>query len=127
MKIVIISAHPDDLETGIAGTAHLLKQAGHEVISVVGMLPTREISYADRGFGKQLAAEVRMEECRKASKKLSIKPIFLNFAEMGWELTNEMREYFKKLMSEIAPDVVFSHWSVDVNPDHRALGALTLE
>jgi len=126
MKILIYSAHCDDMETGMGGTAKLLKNAGHEIISIVTTLPPRDKRY--EGFDED-AITTRKRESRKAHKYLGIDPQFLQdiSEELNFPVTLGEREFFKKLFEKIKPDVVFTQWPVDVNPDHRSLGILSME
>lgn len=126
MKILIYSAHCDDLETGMGGTAKLLKDAGHEIISIVTTLPPRDKRY--EGFDED-AITTRKRESREAHKYLGIDPRFLQDVseELNFPVTLNERDFFKKTFAEINPDVVFTQWPVDVNPDHRSLGILSME
>jgi LmbE family N-acetylglucosaminyl deacetylase len=42
MKIVVVSAHPDDLEIGCSGTLKKYQDAGAEIISVITVKPSVE-------------------------------------------------------------------------------------
>ena len=44
MKILAISAHPDDMEISCSGTLKRLKNAGADIISVVAVKPSQEIN-----------------------------------------------------------------------------------
>lgn len=44
MKIVTITAHPDDLEIGCSGTLKALHDKGAEIISIVTVAPSKEIN-----------------------------------------------------------------------------------
>ena len=47
MKVIVISAHPDDMEIGCSGTLRRLQEQGAEIISVVTIKPSAEVN-ADR-------------------------------------------------------------------------------
>lgn len=124
-KILIISAHPDDMETGLGGTGKILADAGFNVHSVVTTLPPFDKTYP--GFSGQ-APEVRMAEGRAAHRLIGLDPRFVNFGvELDVEVNQHHRDRFSKLAEEYQPDVVFIHWPVDVNPDHRAIGIMSME
>ena len=44
MKILVVSAHPDDMEISCSGTLRRLNNAGADIISVVAIRPSREVS-----------------------------------------------------------------------------------
>ena len=44
MKIIVVSAHPDDMEISCGGTLKRLNNAGADIISVVAIRPSREVT-----------------------------------------------------------------------------------
>lgn len=44
MKVVVFTAHPDDLEIGCAGTLRVLQQQGADILSVVTVKPSAEVN-----------------------------------------------------------------------------------
>ena len=124
LKILIVSAHEDDLETGMGGTALRLKQAGHRLESIVTTRAPRDKVYEPEG---RSIREVRMDESYKSHELLGITPFFLDFEEGDPRMDKTTREIFGEKVRSFNPDVVFVHWPVDVNPDHRQVAALTIE
>lgn len=115
MKILVVTAHPDDLENGMGGTISLLAKAGHDIYSIIATVS----SGGDR--------ETRIEESRASHQLLGINPPqFLGNPDGKLEDTLANRAYIKLIIEGIAPDVVFTLWPADVHPDHRAIAALTL-
>lgn len=124
LKILIVSAHEDDLETGMGGTALRLKQAGHRLESFVTTRAPKDKIYEPEG---RSIREVRMDESYKSHELLGITPLFLDFEEGNPRMDKATREIFGEKVRSLEPDVVFVHWPVDVNPDHRQVAALTIE
>lgn len=44
MKVLVVSAHPDDMEISCSGTLEILKNAGADIMSVVAIKPSQEIN-----------------------------------------------------------------------------------
>ncbi len=116
MRILSVTAHPDDMETGFGGTLKRLVDAGHDIVSLVTTLTTDES-----------VRKVREEESRKSHALIGLEPTFWKLEELNPVMTAEVRREFGELVKSYQPDLVFTHWPVDVNPDHRLLSALTIE
>ncbi|MBH0178863.1 MAG: PIG-L family deacetylase, partial [Nitrospira sp.] len=71
--IVIVSAHPDDMEIGMGGTVAKLAESQAAIISVVITNGGR----ASNPFGwtEQRMAEVRREEAFRAARVLGVKEV----------------------------------------------------
>ncbi len=122
-KALIIGAHPDDPETTSGGTILKLKEAGYEVVAVY---MTRGQS-GIKGKTHEEAAAIRTQEATNACKVLGVRPVFLSqvdgYSEINVEKYDEMRE----LIIKENPDVVFTHWTLDLHRDHRVCSCLVLE
>ncbi len=123
LKVLIIGAHPDDPETTSGGTILKLKEAGHEVVAVY---MTRGQS-GIKGKTHEEAAAIRTREAENACKVLGIRSVFLSqvdgYSEINVEKYDEMRE----LIIKEEPDIVFTHWTLDLHRDHRVCSCLVLE
>ncbi len=128
MKILFTTAHPDDMETAVGGLVCRLTQAGHQVSTIVATSGRKNKKVGDRPM-----AEVREEESRMAHDLVGARLYFLQSwfpleLETGslfdtWE-TRELLAYL--INSEFNPDAVFTFWPVDVHPDHRVIGSITM-
>jgi LmbE family N-acetylglucosaminyl deacetylase len=122
-KVLVIGGHPDDPETTCGGTMAVLKAAGYDVVAVY---LTRGES-GIKGKTHAEAAAIRTEEAKKACEVLGVRPVFLSqidgYTELNVERYKEMRDFIE---SE-NPDIVFTHWPVDLHRDHRVCSNLVLE
>ena len=122
-KALIIGAHPDDPETTCGGTILKLKEAGYEVVAVYMTKGQSGIG----GKSHEEAAEIREKEARNACEVLGIRPVFMTqidgYSEINVERYDEMRE----LIIQENPDIVFTHWTLDLHRDHRVCSCLVLE
>src|SRR2546429_7731188 len=83
LKVVCVGGHPDDPESGCAGTLTRYAQLGH---SVTVLYLTR----GERGIsGKSLdeAAKIRSTECEAACKIMGAKPVFFGQIDGATEVT----------------------------------------
>ena len=123
LKALIIGAHPDDPETTSGGTILKLKEAGYEVVAVY---MTRGQS-GIKGKSHEEAAAIRTQEATNACKVFGIRPVFLSqvdgYSEINVEKYDEMRE----LIIRENPDIIFTHWTLDLHRDHRVCSCLVLE
>ena len=123
LKILAFTAHADDLEVHASGLVMQLVDAGHEVTSYVTTYGLRR-----QVIGRRRARDVRIEESTKAHALLNLEPSFdLAIYEQELNVDKETRAAFKDHILTREPDVVITHWPIDVNPDHRATALLAME
>lgn len=116
MKILAVTAHPDDFETGMGGLAVRLTDAGHIIVSIV-LAAGREA----------LEEETRTEESKKSHALIGVEPIFMGFGINNVWVHEVSRKTGVRFLRAQEPDAVFTMWGMDVHPDHRAAGTLTIE
>jgi LmbE family N-acetylglucosaminyl deacetylase len=122
LKIICVGAHPDDPESGCGGTLARYTQSGHQVTIIY--LTRGEINV--RGKSHDEAAAIRTAEAETACKIIGARPVFAGQIDGATELNNARAAAMLKLLSEHKPDVVFTHWPVDTNPDHQVAALLAL-
>ncbi len=115
LNIVIITAHPDDIETSMGGTLARLVDAGHNVKSVVITAGNDE---------KQQA--LRQKESIDAHQIVGLTPVMLNLYEDDFAADMQSEIGFRNIIMSASPDVVFAHYALDVHPHHRMAGILTM-
>jgi LmbE family N-acetylglucosaminyl deacetylase len=122
MKVLVISAHPDDEILGVGGTAAVHVRRGDEVRLVVMCEGDSARSRADR------LAEVK-EESRRAAAALGV----TDLAHCGlpdqrldtlplWEVTREI----EAIVQSFEPAIVYTHFAGDLNRDHRVIAEAVL-
>lgn len=127
-RVLLISAHPDDMEIGMGGTAAKLSESGHSIASVI--LTDGRRAPNPFSFSLEKMAEVRHQESKRAAAILGVTgTIFFGLKSIA---TNE--EYavaMKKLVeviNSIAPEEVFTlHPELDRHPSHSLAGKISLE
>jgi LmbE family N-acetylglucosaminyl deacetylase len=127
-NILIVSAHPDDMEIGMGGTAAKLAESQCAIISVVITNGGR----ASNPFGwtEQRMAEVRREEALCAAKVLGVREvIFLDQPDAVEEIdVHSVKQKLASLLSRIQPTEVYTlDEELDRHPAHRLAGKLARE
>ena len=133
-RILCISAHPDDNEFTIAGSAAAWAREGREVtfcLVTSGGAGTNEHTRDHTGL-----VPIRERESRDAAKILGVKDlVFLGYEDGALEPTLAMRRDLTRVIRRCRPDVVVSgdptvRWygSEYLNhPDHRAVASAALD
>ena len=127
-NVVIVSAHPDDMEIGMGGTAAKLAEAQAALISVVITNGGR----ASNPFGwtEQRMAETRRKEALCAAKVLGVKEvIFLDQPDAAEEINvRVVKQQLIELLARVEPAEVYTlDEELDRHPAHRLAGKLARE
>jgi N-acetylglucosamine malate deacetylase 1 len=116
MKILVVSAHPDDESIGAGGT--LLKHAasGDEIY---WLIITK--AWPDQGYSAEMIAN-REQEISKVEKALGIKKTFnLEYptTKLHYSLMPEMTGRIAAVIKEALPEVIYLPNRSDIHSDHR--------
>jgi LmbE family N-acetylglucosaminyl deacetylase len=114
LKVCCIGAHPDDPESGCAGTLARYALLGHAVTIVY--LTRGERGIRDKSLDE--AAGIRSGECKTACEIIGAKPVFFGQVDGDTEVDKTQVDAMSRLLAEQAPDVVFTHWPIDTHTDH---------
>lgn len=128
-KLIVVAAHPDDLEVLCGGTIALLADRGVEIISVNCTLG--DIGTQDRTLTRETLAESRITETADAAKVLGIKAVH-NLGRHDGELVPdlELRAEVARLFRQTQADTLFAFdpfWTGQIHADHRAAGQVAID
>jgi LmbE family N-acetylglucosaminyl deacetylase len=122
IKVVCVGGHPDDPESGSAGTLARYSAARHSVTVIY--LTRGERGIRDKGLDE--AAKIRTGECEAACKIMGAKAVFFGQIDGDTSVTKAHVERMTKLLAEENPQVVFTHWPIDTHMDHQVASFLTI-
>jgi len=127
--MLVISAHPDDAEFGVAGTVANWTRAGKKVVYVV--CTRGEKGTTDRHLTPEELAAVREKEQMAAARLLGVAAVdFLGMPDQGLEDTPAFREQVVRVIRQYRPHTVVTSdpyrryvW----HRDHRIAGQVVLD
>lgn len=133
-RVLVVAAHPDDIEFGAAGT--VARWIG-EGSSVRYLLVTRgDKGSDDPGVDPAALAVTREREQRAAAAEIGVAGVdFLDEPDGQVEPTLRLRERITYAIRAFRPEVVMTHDPTVVfvnnewvnHPDHRAVGQVTVD
>lgn len=128
-RLIVVAAHPDDLEVLCAGTVLLLAERGVEIVSVNCTLG--DIGTQETGIVRPALAATRLAETEDAAALLGIRATY-NLGHHDGELVPdlELRAQIARLYRLTQADTLFTFdpfWSGQIHPDHRAAGQAALD
>ncbi len=133
-RVMVIVAHPDDIEFGCAGTIARWVAAGAEACYV--LVTSGDVGIADLSITREQAAALREQEQRDAATAIGVQEVvFLGEPDGMVEATLTLR---KRLVREIRrfrpeavvcfdPTAVFVDASYINHPDHRAAATAAVD
>lgn len=102
MNILVVSAHPDDLEIGCGGTVAKMAKAGHTVYNLIMYPDVDHIEYLEQ-----------------AARILSFKPLLFK-SNKRVAIDNTVVAEVEAMLDGIKFDKIITHWKEDWHQDHRA-------
>lgn len=128
-RLIVVAAHPDDLETVCGGTTALLIQRGVKIFSVNCTLG--DIGTQDGLMTRPRLATTRLAETEQAANVLGLAQTF-NLGRLDGELAPslELRAQLVRLYRLTRADTLFTfdpYWTGQIHPDHRAAGQAALD
>ncbi len=129
VDVMVITAHPDDAEFGVAGTIARWAREGKQVVYVV--CTSGDKGTNDRNLKSEELAKIRKREQRAAAEVLGVREVtFLGYPDQGLEDTSEFRKELVRWIRIYRPKIVVTSdpyrrylW----HRDHRIAGQVTLD
>jgi LmbE family N-acetylglucosaminyl deacetylase len=132
-RIMLVTAHPDDVDFGAAGTVATWTDAGIEVTYCV--VTDGDAGGYDEAADRSHMAALRRGEQTAAAKHVGVHDVrFLGYPDGRVEATLQLRKDLARVIRQVRPDRLVCP-SPDRNylrmgpshPDHRAVGAAALD
>ncbi|WP_433227739.1 PIG-L deacetylase family protein [Actinomadura formosensis] len=132
-RILVVMAHPDDVDFGAAGTVAGWTDLGIEVVYL--MVTDGDAGGSDDAVTRAEMAALRREEQRAAAKCVGVSDVrFLGRPDGRVEATLDLRRDIARAIRQVRPDRVLMP-SPERNyerihpshPDHRAVGSAALD
>ena len=112
-RVLVITPHPDDAESGAGGTIAKWSSLGADIVLVV--CTNGDKGTSDRSISSEQIAEIRKEEQLQSGKLLGLTNIvFLNHPDQGKENGEPFREELVREIRKHRPDVV-----VTIDPERK--------
>jgi LmbE family N-acetylglucosaminyl deacetylase len=131
-RALVVTAHPDDVDFGFAGTVAVLTDAGIEVTYCI--CTDGDAGGAETGLPREEMAPKRREEQTAAAAVVGVHDLhFLGYPDGRVEASLDLRRDISRVIRQVRPDRVLMQ-SPDRNwerifashPDHLAVGVATI-
>ena len=131
-RILVVTAHPDDVDFGAAGSVAVWTHAGVDVAYCI--VTDGDAGGSDRSVSRTDMAALRRDEQRKAAATVGVTEVhFLGFPDGRLEPSLELRRAIAGVIRRFRPDRVIAqsperNWTriYASHPDHLAAGEATL-
>ena len=128
-RLIVVAAHPDDMETMCGGTIYKLAQRGVKIASVNCTLG--DIGSQEPDLTRPALATTRLIETESAARILGLEAIH-NLGHHDGELVPdlEVRAQIARLYRLTQADTLLTFdpfWAGQMHPDHRAAGQAALD
>ncbi|MFD1931458.1 MULTISPECIES: PIG-L deacetylase family protein [Nonomuraea] len=133
-RVLVVTAHPDDVDFGAAGSIAQFVDRGVEVTYL--LVTSGDAGGHERELDGEGMADLRRAEQSAAAKAVGVTDVrFLSGYHDGRvEPTIELRRDIARVIRQVRPDVVITstpernyQFIGPSHPDHRAVGAATLD
>ncbi|CAN0509017.1 unnamed protein product, partial [Phaeothamnion confervicola] len=131
-RALVVTAHPDDVDFGSAGTVSALTEAGVHVTYCI--VTNGDAGGSDRSVSRSDMAALRQAEQTAAAKEVGVDDIhFLGFADGRVEANLALRAAISRVIRIVQPQLVITQSPVRnldriyaSHPDHLAAGEAAL-
>jgi LmbE family N-acetylglucosaminyl deacetylase len=133
MKVLVVTAHPDDVDFGAAGSVATWTDEGIDVTYCV--VTDGAAGSADPGVDLGRLAQIRQEEQRKAAAEVGVSVVhFLDYPDGALEVSLALRRDIARVIRIVRPARVVCQSPERIwdrirasHPDHLAAGEATLQ
>lgn len=140
MKILVVAAHPDDEVLGCGGTLFKLSKNRANKIFIAfaadGVLGRYDkIEPNDLSDDALLEIEDRKKSAREAGRLLDAEILNISDQNFTFEFLDQRLDHYpiKKIIdwasghiSQVKPEIIYTHFSGDINKDHRLVAEAVL-
>lgn len=128
-RVVVLAPHPDDETLGCGGTVRLLVEAGKAVRVLFLTSGGKGDPSLEASGGEADYSLMREREAERALRVLGVSDYeFLRYPDRGiYEHYQDALERILGSVHDFAPDTIYVPSMVELNPDHRAAAALSME
>jgi LmbE family N-acetylglucosaminyl deacetylase len=127
--VMVLCAHPDDAEFGVAGTVARWTSEGRQIVYVI--CTNGDKGTADRSLTPVQLSEIRRKEQQAAAEVLGVREvIFLGYTDQSLEDTPEIRKHIVRLIRMYRPKILVTSdpyrrylW----HRDHRIIGQVAMD
>src|SRR3984885_6781673 len=119
-RILAVHAHPDDVETLIAGTLALLSGRNHPI--TIATLTAGDCGSIEHN--RKETARIRKEEACRAAEVIGANYVCAEFGDLAVFNNDPSRRRVVELLRAIRPDIVITAAPADYHPDHEATSVL---
>jgi LmbE family N-acetylglucosaminyl deacetylase len=131
-RVLVITAHPDDVDFGAAGTVAVFTERGVDVTYC--LVSDGDAGGFDEAIPRSDMAALRREEQARAAKEVGVEElIFLGQPDGQLQAGLDLREKLARVIRQVRPDLVITQNPVRnlariraSHPDHLAVGEATL-
>jgi N-acetylglucosamine malate deacetylase 1 len=127
-NVLVVSAHPDDMEIGMGGTVAKLSANDCFIVSVV--LTDGRRSPNPFAIDEDEMANVRCEESKRAGRILGVqRTIFFDLESLSVsEATDDAKRKLTEIINSVMPEEIFTlHPELDRHPTHRLAGKISID
>lgn len=119
--LLVLAAHPDDVEILAAGTLSRLRDFGLELF-------LGHMTFGDKGGTQdpETLSATRKKEAESSAALIGATVVGRLCGDLELYSSNFFLEQVFEIINEIKPDVILTHRKNDYHPDHRITGELVL-
>ncbi len=131
-RVLVVTAHPDDVDFGAAGTVALWSDQGIHVTYCI--LTDGDAGGHDESVGRDAMGSIRRAEQEAAAKEVGVDElIWLGYPDGQLAVSMDLRWDITRVIRQVRPQRVLCHWPqrnwksiFASHPDHIAAGEATM-